>query len=121
MSNGGAAPGDGSPLSLDGVVYETGLGMHAGASVTYALRSTDRWFVAHVGVDDDCGPAGSVVFQVLVDGVPRYTSPKLTGSSETRSLAIGVAGARKLVLKVTNGGDGNACDHADWAGARLVA
>ena len=36
-------------------------------------------FRADVGVDDECGTAGSVVFQVFVDGVKRFDSAQDDG------------------------------------------
>jgi hypothetical protein len=119
-SNGSGAAGDGRPITLNGVVHAKGLGTHADATVTYAVGTSATTFVADVGVDDVCGASGSVVFQVLVDGVTRYTSPVLRGSSETQRVVVDVRGARRLVLRVTNAGDGSACDHADWGSARLL-
>jgi hypothetical protein len=43
----------------------------------------------------------------------------MTGSTATRSVNVSVAGRQELRLVVTNAGDGNSYDHADWAGARL--
>jgi len=51
--------------------------------------------------------------------VLRYTSQVLTGRSPTVPVSVPVAGAQTLRLVVTDAGDGNAYDHADWAGARL--
>jgi hypothetical protein len=61
------------------------------------------------------------VFRVLVDGVVRFQSARLTNQSATVPVSVDVAGGRQLTLQVTDGGDGAACDHADWADARLVA
>jgi len=120
LSNGGSAAGDGGPLRLNGVVAAKGLGVHAVSTVTYSLAGGSTSFAADVGVDDECDSNGSVVFQVLVDGVKRFDSGTMTGTSATKAVAVNVAGASQLVLKVTNAGDGNACDHADWANARLA-
>jgi glucose/arabinose dehydrogenase len=120
MSNGDAAAGDGGPITLNGVVSARGLGAHAVANVTYAVPSGALAFAAEVGIDDECGSAGSVTFQVFVDGVKRFDSRLMTGASPTRSVNVDVSGASQVVLRVTNGGDGKACDHADWADARFV-
>ncbi len=119
-SNGAGGAGDGAPITLNGVVHAKGLGTHAGSTVAFALRPGDTTFVADVGIDDTCGSAGSAVFQVLVDGVVRYASPVMRGSSETQRVTVGVTGGRQLTLRVTNAGDGSACDHADWGSARLL-
>ena len=97
-----------------------GLGVHATSTVVYGLGGGVASFLADVGVDDECESDGSVVFQVFVDGVKRFDSGTMTGAGATKPVAVNVAGAKQLVLKVTDGGNGNACDHADWANARLA-
>jgi hypothetical protein len=119
-SNGGSAAGDGGAIRLNGVVAAKGLGAHAASTVTVALSGGFSSFLADVGVDDECGSMGSVVFQVLVDGVKRFDSGTMTGVSATKPVVVNVAGANQLVLKVTDAGNGSACDHADWANARLA-
>ena len=71
-------------------------------------------------VDDVCGNAGTVVFQVFVDKVKVYDSGVMRGSSATKSVLVSTAGKNELRLVVTTAGDGKAYDHADWAGARLT-
>ena len=39
-SNGGQQPGDGKPLTLNGVVYPKGFGVHAGSSLRFSLLNT---------------------------------------------------------------------------------
>jgi len=120
-SNGQGGVGDGGKITVNGVVYDKGLGVHASSTVVFALRPGDARFVADVGVDDVCGSAGTVVFRVLVDGVVRFQTARLTNQSATVPVSVDVAGGRQLTLQVTDGGDGAACDHADWAAARLLA
>jgi hypothetical protein len=120
MSNGGLGAGDGGTITLNGTPYTKGLGVHSVSSVIYALDGTRPAFAADVGIDDECGSAGSVVFQVFVNGVKRFDSAKMTGASPTKPVLVDTAGATQLKLAVTNGGDDRACDHADWADARLT-
>ena len=75
-------------------------------------------FVADAGVEDSAG-SGSVQFQVLVDGAPRAKSPVMTHGA-AHHFDVDIAGAKELTLRVLNGGDGYQCDHAAWAGARLL-
>jgi chitodextrinase len=121
-SNGELASGDGSTLTLNGVTFAKGLGVHAFSDVGYALSGacSTRTFNATVGVDDEIGSQGSVVFQVFVDNVLRYTSPTLTGASASSLVSVSVTGATQLRLVVTDAGDGLTADHADWADARIV-
>ena len=95
MSNGmGSGAGDGRPITLNGVTSAKGLGVHATSTVTYPLGGTYRSFLANVGVDDECGGAGTVVFEVLVDGAKRFNSAKMTATSATKPVSVSVAGRR---------------------------
>ncbi|HEV7898654.1 MAG TPA: beta galactosidase jelly roll domain-containing protein, partial [Planosporangium sp.] len=119
-SNGEAAAGDGRPITLNGAVYGSGLGVHAPGDVGLYLDGHCGRFTAVVGVDDEAGNSGSVTFSVVADGVAVYTSPTLTGASAPLPVDVGVAGARVVDLVVGDAGDGNGLDHADWADARLT-
>ncbi|MCB2378412.1 PQQ-dependent sugar dehydrogenase [Hymenobacter sp. BT635] len=119
-SNGELDPADSKTISLDGVTYAKGLGVHAASNITYSLKGAYSRFLSDLGVDDEVGNNGSVVFQVYLDGTLAYESSRLTGSSATARLDLNVSGKNELRLVVTNAGDDNSYDHADWAGARLL-
>lgn len=118
-SNGGQAAGDGNTLTLNGATYPVGLGVHANSSLVYNVGAQCNSFTAQIGVDDEVGSNGSVVFQVFVDGVKRFDSGTMTGSSTTQSVNVDIRGAEKLKLVVTDAGNGIDYDHADWADAKL--
>ena len=110
----------GKTITLRGTPYATGLGVHAVSTVSYAINGAYATFTADVGVDDETGGQGSVVFQVIGDGVTLYDSGVLTGTSPAAHPAVNVAGVTTLTLVATNGIAGSIdFDHADWAGARL--
>ncbi|MFI6685818.1 beta-galactosidase [Streptomyces sp. NPDC050485] len=119
-SNGEDAAGDGRPMSIAGVRYAKGLGVHADGDVTVFLGGACSRFTASVGVDDETGGGGSVVFSVLADGRQVATTPVLRGGQSAVALAADVTGAQVVDLVVGDGGDGNALDHGDWAGAQLT-
>jgi hypothetical protein len=119
-SNGETGASDGGPLTLAGVVYQKGLGVHASSEVRYPLAGKCSTFEAAVGVDDEMENRGSVVFEVLADGATVFNSGVMTGTTATRSLTVDVTGRQELVLKVTDGGDGLGSDHGDWADARVT-
>ncbi len=119
-SNGDNNALDGRPLTLGGVVYAKGLGVHAGSEVRYPLHARCSSFQAQVGVDDEVGSRGSVVFQAWADGAKLFDSGVMTGATATKSLAVDVSGRQELVLTVTDGGNGIGSDHADWANARVT-
>lgn len=119
-SNGEQAAGDGGPITLDGVVYAKGLGVHAASRLTYSLGGSYSRFQSDIGVDDSRGSSGSVVFIVQVDGVEVFRSGVITGASATQSLDIDVTGAGTLTLIVDPNGSANN-DHANWADAKLIS
>jgi hypothetical protein len=112
----------GGPISLAGVEYATGIGTHAASEIVYQLSPDDVRFSALVGIDDfQRGSAySSVVFEVLADGELAYQSPVLRGDSAPQQVDLDVMGVKKLLLRVTDAGDGNNSDHADWANATLL-
>lgn len=119
-SNGEDNSGDGNPITLNGIVYDKGLGVHAYSEVTYDLAGSYSHFFADVGVDDENAPGGTVVFRVLADGNEVFNSGTMANASTTQAVNVSVLGADALTLIVEDAGDGNGSDHADWADARLV-
>jgi hypothetical protein len=118
-SNGEQAAGDGNRLTINGVTYSKGLGVHAGSEIVYDLSGKYDVFSASVGVDDEAGNNGTVKFQVFADGVKVYDSGLMTGQLSAKLVNVDVHGKNQLKLVVTDGGDGNAWDHADWGNARV--
>jgi hypothetical protein len=118
-SNGDRASGDGSVLTLNGQAFAKGIGAHGASHVRYALNGACTALQASVGIDDAVGANGSVVFQVWADGNLLYGSGVMTGASATATVRVDLTGRQELSLVVTDGGDGNAYDHADWADARV--
>jgi len=109
----------GRPLSIGGRRFEKGLGTHAPGEIVYAFNGTRKRFVADVGVDDHGGPAGSVVFRVLLDGKNAFDSGLMRFGDAPKHVALDVSGVRELRLVVTDGGNGVQHDHADWANAAV--
>lgn len=118
-SNGEQGEGDGKPITLDGVVYEKGLGAHAPSSVRYYLGGYCTAFTAQVGVDDVQKTRGSVQFSVVADGRTVVTTPVLGATSATLPINADIAGAQYVDLVVGTTPDGNGNDHADWADAKF--
>lgn len=120
-SNGEAAAGDGGTITLDTIAYPRGLGVHAPSEVVYNLAGAcSGSFISDVGIDDEVGNRGSVVFQVYLDGVKAYDSGMVRGADARRRASVSVAGRQQMRLVVTDGGDNPDFDHADWAGARVT-
>ncbi|MFD5213851.1 endo-alpha-N-acetylgalactosaminidase family protein [Microbacterium sp. NPDC058345] len=120
LSNGEQGAGDGTPLTLNGQVFEKGIGAHAASTVKYFLGGQCTAFTASVGIDDAQPSRGSVVFSVKVDGRTVVTSPLMKATSTTFPLTADVTGGRFVELVAGDGGDGNGNDHADWADAKFT-
>jgi hypothetical protein len=111
----------GGLLSLRGVEYPKGLGVHSKSTITYRLDGKYRWFRATIGIDDDAAGKGSATFEVLADDRILYKSDVLTGTSPAAALErLDVTGARNLTLRVGYATLGDIQDHADWCDAVLV-
>jgi chitodextrinase len=120
-SNGEGGNNDGNTITLNGITYTKGLGVHANSTIIYNLNGQYNRFRTDIGLDDevDFQNQGSVVFKVYTDNNLVYTSPTMTKNSITISLNIDVSGINQLKLEVTDSGDNMNYDHADWANARL--
>jgi hypothetical protein len=114
-SNGEANAGDGKPMTIGGVAYAKGLGVHAASDVQLYLAGACTRLTASVGVDGETGTGGSVRFGVSADGVTRVTTPVVRGGQAAVPVDVDVTGVQVLDLLVDDGGDGNGQDHADWA------
>ena len=110
----------GHPLLLDGKRFEHGLGTHANSIFRIALGGKGERFTATVGVDDEVGKQGSVVFSVTGDGKTLWESGVLRGGDPAKDVSVALDGVKMLVLTVGDAGDGIDSDHADWADARIV-
>jgi hypothetical protein len=103
-----------------GSTYAEGLGVHADGDVALYLDGHCTRLTAVAGVDDEAGNAGSVTFGVLADGRTLLTTPVVTGASAALPIDLDVTGATIVDLVVSDAGDGNGNDHADWANARVT-
>jgi len=117
MSNGEQAAGDGHSITLNGSTFQKGLGVHAASDIRYNLAGAYSTFSAKVGVDDEVGALGSVVFEVWADGTKLYSSGLMNGATATKDVLLDIRGRTELRLVVTDAADGADSDHADWAQA----
>jgi parallel beta-helix repeat protein len=104
---------------MEGRTFAKGLGVHSTSDVRYNLAGACSTFAAEVGLDDEVGARGSVIFQVFADGVKYYDSGIMWGNMASKPVNLSVAGRNQLQLVVLDAGDGNGSDHADWANAQV--
>jgi alpha-galactosidase len=120
MSNGETAAGDGHTITIGGVTYAKGVGAHAPSEVDVYIGTRCASFSSDVGVDDETGTNGSVDFQVWADGAKVADSGRVTGADSAKHITADLSGAKFVRLVVTDAGDGNSYDHADWAAAQVT-
>jgi beta-galactosidase len=120
-SNGEDVGGDGGPLRVGGTTFAKGFGAHANSLITLDVPSGCTRFEATVGLDAEVGGSGSVTFEVRgADGAVLASTPQMTGGSAGVNLSAALGAQTQVQLAVTDAGDGDGSDHADWAAARFT-
>src|SRR3989441_271001 len=109
----------GRTLTLNGVTYLRGFGAHAPSAIEFRPDGACQSFTAEVGVDDEVGTLGSVLFQVWGDGQKLYEGGVMTGDTATENVNVSIAGVQSLRLQIV-AVDSTADDHADWANPRVT-
>ena len=106
-------------MRIGTAAFERGIGAHAPSKIVVELDGRCSVFLADVGLDEEVGDRGSVVFEVRGDGERLTTSGLVRGPQTAVPIAADVGEVARMTLVVKDGGDGNAFDHADWGDARL--
>ncbi|MCL5095940.1 MAG: NPCBM/NEW2 domain-containing protein, partial [Candidatus Omnitrophica bacterium] len=110
---------DGRPLKIGNSEFKQGLICHASSKVTVRLPVPGKSFSARVGVDANAG-GGSVVFSVVVGGYEAFKSGVMKGSQAGVPVSVDLGGVSEFMILAGDAGDGIACDHADWAEAKVT-
>lgn len=110
----------GSKLTLNGVIFDKGLGVHANSDIRFYTGAKCSTFTATVGVDDYQTTRGSVRFSVLADGKELIKTPVMGATTAAADINVNISGATYVNLVVDDGGDGINYDHADWADAKFT-
>ncbi|MBM3474540.1 MAG: hypothetical protein FJX75_14850 [Armatimonadetes bacterium] len=110
---------DGRPLQIADTKFAHGLLCHAVSKVVVQLPSPGRTFRATVGVDTNAG-GGSIVFSAKVGSAEAFRSEVMHCGEPGVPVEVDLAGAREFTIEAGDAGDGIACDHADWAEARVT-
>ncbi|MCK4276659.1 MAG: NPCBM/NEW2 domain-containing protein, partial [Phycisphaerae bacterium] len=111
----------GGPLRLGGRVYQTGLGLHSYAKLTYKLNGAYMAFVAVVGIDESVHPNGDARLIFLGDGKELIPKLRLTGKDKPQAVRMKLKGVRNFTIQVGFGADElDVSDHVNVAAARLI-
>ncbi len=108
-----------SPIFMNGISYQKGIGVHAYTEIVYIVPSNAKYFVADLGQNDPESviSCGSVTFKVFADDQELYSSPIMKANSESQHIKIDIANKNSIKLMVENAGDNDFCDQAVWANA----
>ncbi len=111
---------DGNALRITGRTFDRGLGTHADSALYVKLAGGSTRFTAMVGLDDEAGRFGTVVFRILADGEEIFKTDTMKAGQPAREVDVDVTGVDTLILLVNGGEDGINYDHADWANAAFT-
>jgi alpha-galactosidase len=113
---------DNHKITIAGKVFARGVGTHAESVYTLETGDEALSFEALVGVDEEehVPGKGSVVFRVFADKKLAAESGVLHSGDAPKALKVDLTGVKVVRLQVTDAGDGNTFDHADWADAKFV-
>ena len=111
----------GGPFSIGKTTYDDGIGTHATSFIEYPLDGLFERFEATVGIDGSTEGRGSVVFRVYVDGKLRADTGVVNGFDPAKTITVdGLDKAGRMILSVTDAGDGDRNDLANWVDGTLV-
>ncbi|MDD2599516.1 MAG: NPCBM/NEW2 domain-containing protein [Kiritimatiellae bacterium] len=105
----------GAQLRIGGQAFKQGLGVHAVSITQVRLDGCGRRFTALVGVDDAMKGKGSVEFIVYGDGEELWRSGTMRGGESAKRIDVPLNDVGMLELRVSDAGNGNGQDHANWA------
>ena len=112
---------DKHPLTIGGEVFKKGIGTHAVGTILLDLKGSADRFQASVGLDDEVkGRDGSIRFIITADNKEVFRSPVMKSGMGAVKVDISLRGVKILNLTVDDSGDGNDCDHGDWANAFIL-
>ncbi len=112
---------DGSELSIGSKKYRNGIGVHAESVLSLKLDGKVKRFQAEVGVSGSVNSSkASVEFLVTADnGKVLWRSGVMKAGDCAKKVDVSLQGVEMVQLKVADGGDGIAFDHASWCNARF--
>src|ERR1051326_1015877 len=85
---------EGHGLSIGGKKFENGLGTHAVSTLRVALAGKGERFTGQVGVDDEVGQRGSVVFKIIGDGKTLWESGVIHGGDGAQEATVSLQGVK---------------------------
>ena len=111
---------DGRPMKMGGKTFTQGIGSHSKSEIRIRLDGKAQEFSAIVGMSEyQKGTEAKVDFIVEGDGKKLWSSGAMTPADEPQQVSAKLEGIQLLVLRIGDGGNGSAYDHANWAEANI--
>ena len=108
---------DGNPITIAGVVYAKGLGMHAPSEVHYPICDFDYdCFMSYIGHDDEANGGNGVIFIVAIDDNTVFVSDAKKWGVAAELIKVDISSGDTLKL-IMDDDDDMGYDHANWADA----
>ncbi|MEG2947586.1 MAG: NPCBM/NEW2 domain-containing protein [Bacteroidales bacterium] len=109
----------GTPLSVEGVVYERGVGAHSISRMLFDLNGQAVSVSGLVGADDNNMYASRFQFKIIGDRKELWKSGELKKGDPVQTFDVDLNGFDKVLLLVEECGDGIMYDHADWLNVKF--
>ena len=106
---------EGAQISIGGVKYEKGVGLHANSEIVYNTDKKYSRISGVAGIDNEVS-GGNALFQIYADNKLIYERELSGGQADAFDLSI--SSVEKLRL-VTDANGNNSQDHTDWADVKL--
>ncbi len=106
-------------LSTQYFFYQHGLGTHANSKIIYHIAKRFTAFSTDYGIDTEAGNQASVVFEIYGDDKLLFRSDVMKRYDYPKHTEVDITGVSYLKLIVTDSGNGNIDDHADWLNPTL--
>jgi hypothetical protein len=109
---------DGKPITMGGVTYGVGIGMHAWTRMQFVVPEGVVAFEGIIGLSDtasDCDRT-AVTFEVWTDDDRRiFASGPFSEGTPPRRIRVPLDATATVELVLTEGGNGHDCDQGNWA------
>lgn len=109
-----------TPLTVNGVVYDRGLGVHSISRLFYQLDGEAISISGLAGADDNNLFSGKFQFKLIGDKKELWKSGVIKKGDPVKKFNVSLKGVNKLLLLVEECGDGIMYDHADWLDVKIT-
>jgi len=111
----------GGLLTVNGVVFDHGIGVHTGAAITYQLTGKFHWLIFTPAMDDSAAALGRSRVTVTGDnGKELYRSPMLELGESNTPVFIDVTNVDSITLTAHGTDRFDVLGRVDWINAALL-